>query len=71
MMHLNQPCYMVGENLSYAIYFAKQYKEDSMLIYVELFSTSGKMEMQHIHRLYKESVQGQYTLPINLKEDMY
>ncbi len=70
-VHLSQPCYIVGDELAFTIYPVQQIWSDSMLIYVELYSPAGKMEMQQIHQLYGQSIHGSSTLPITLQENVY
>ena len=45
-IHLDKSFYTVGESIQYQIYPSPKIAVDSMLIYIELYSGSGKMEEQ-------------------------
>ncbi|MEP7321644.1 MAG: hypothetical protein ABI761_06980 [Saprospiraceae bacterium] len=70
-IHLDKTYYIVGESIHYQIYPEVSVINDSMLIYVELYSSEGKIESQHIHRLLTKSVGGKIDLPVSLKENYY
>ncbi|MEO5581717.1 MAG: hypothetical protein ABIR66_03430 [Saprospiraceae bacterium] len=70
-IHLDKTYYIVGESIHYQIYPESSLINDSMLIYVELYSGEGKMESQHIHRLLSKSVGGKIDLPVSMKENYY
>lgn len=70
-VHLDQPFYIVGETIHYQVYPSPNIRTDSMLIYTELYSNAGKMEIQQIHRLSGKSVGGRVHLPVSYKEGNY
>lgn len=70
-VHLDQRFYIVGETIQYQVYPSDAIRSDSMLIYTELYSNTGRMEIQQIHRLSGMSIGGSMPLPISFKEGNY